>query len=157
MKTIKGDLIKLALDGEFDVIVHGCNCFTNMGAGIAVQIRRTFPEAWKVDADTIPGDKEKMGTYTKATIQRGFVIFDVVNAYTQYGCNAKFINVDYAAIRSVMQSIKQDYAGKRIGLPLIGCGLAKGDWNIVSKIIQEELDGEDVTIVEFDQQLGDIL
>lgn len=150
MKTCKGDLIKLALAGHFDVIAHGCNCFTNMGAGIAVQIRRLFPEAWKVDADTVIGDKSKLGTYTKATIQRGFIIFDVVNAYTQYGCNVKLVNVDYDAIRNVMKSIKQEYRNKRIGLPLIGCGLAGGDWNIVSQIIQEELDGEDVTIVEFE-------
>ena len=44
MKIIKGDLIKLALQGEFDVIVHGCNCFCTMGAGIAKSIKpRTTP------------------------------------------------------------------------------------------------------------------
>lgn len=37
-----GDLISLALSGEFDVIAHGCNCFCNMGAGIAVSMRNTF-------------------------------------------------------------------------------------------------------------------
>jgi O-acetyl-ADP-ribose deacetylase (regulator of RNase III) len=31
MKTIAGDLIKMAKNNEFDVIVHGCNCFTSMG------------------------------------------------------------------------------------------------------------------------------
>lgn len=33
MKYIIGDLLKLADDGQFDVIVHGCNCFNTMGAG----------------------------------------------------------------------------------------------------------------------------
>jgi len=33
MKTIQGNLIHLAQDGEFDLIVHGCNCFCTMGAG----------------------------------------------------------------------------------------------------------------------------
>lgn len=41
-KEIKGDLIKLALEGEFDVIAHGCNCFCTMGAGIAVAMKNTF-------------------------------------------------------------------------------------------------------------------
>lgn len=33
MKIIKGDLIKLALDGKFDVIIHGCNCFAQWEQG----------------------------------------------------------------------------------------------------------------------------
>ena len=45
MKIIEGDLIQLALDGEFDLIIHGCNCFCSMGAGIAKSIREIFPEA----------------------------------------------------------------------------------------------------------------
>ncbi len=39
---IDGDLIKLALQGEFDVVVHGCNCFCTMGAGIAPQMAAAF-------------------------------------------------------------------------------------------------------------------
>jgi len=34
MTTIPGDLIALAKAGEFEVIVHGCNCFCTIGAGI---------------------------------------------------------------------------------------------------------------------------
>ncbi len=45
MKIIKGDLIKLALDGKFDVIIHGCNCYCTMGAGFAKAIQAEFPEA----------------------------------------------------------------------------------------------------------------
>ena len=32
---------------------------------------------------------------------------------------------------------------------LIGAGLAGGDWKVISKIISEELQGEDYTLVEF--------
>jgi O-acetyl-ADP-ribose deacetylase (regulator of RNase III) len=39
---INGDLIKLALKGEFDVITHGCNCFCTMGSGIAPQMAEAF-------------------------------------------------------------------------------------------------------------------
>lgn len=41
-QEIKGDLIKLALQGKFDVIAHGCNTFCNMGAGIAPQMAAAF-------------------------------------------------------------------------------------------------------------------
>ena len=40
-------------------------------------------------------------------------------------------------------------AGKRIGLPRIGAGLAGGDWPTIRAIVDEELAGEDVTLVEF--------
>ena len=39
---IEGDLIRLAKQGTFDVITHGCNCFCTMGAGIAPQMADTF-------------------------------------------------------------------------------------------------------------------
>ena len=37
--------------------------------------------------------------------------------------------------------------GQRVGLPKIGAGLAGGDWDVIAKIIEEELSGENVTIV----------
>lgn len=39
---IDGNLITLALEGKFDIITHGCNCFCTMGAGIAPQIAKAF-------------------------------------------------------------------------------------------------------------------
>jgi hypothetical protein len=34
-------------------------------------------------------------------------------------------------------------------VPKLGAGLAKGDWELISQIITEELAGEDHTFVEF--------
>ncbi len=45
--------------------------------------------------------------------------------------------------------IKKHYPGRRIGLPKIGAGLAGGDWPTIAAIIEEELAGEDVTLVEY--------
>lgn len=41
-EIVKGDLIEKALNGEFDVVAHGCNCFCVQGAGIAAQMSKTF-------------------------------------------------------------------------------------------------------------------
>ena len=66
MKTVKGDLIKLALDKRFDVIIHGCNCMCEMGAGIAKVIRSRFPEAYEADLKTEKGSRDKLGTISYA-------------------------------------------------------------------------------------------
>lgn len=148
MKIVKGDLLDLFDAGEFDVIVHGCNCFNNMGAGIARQIKQRYPEAWAADKNTIKGEKRKLGSYSysKAIPSKGIV----VNAYTQYLPGLNDLNENYAAINSVMRKIAVRFEGKRIGLPLIGAGLAGGDWNIIRDIIRNNLEGiVDYTIVEW--------
>ena len=147
MKTIQGDLIQLAQEGKFDIIAHGCNCFCKMGAGIAKAIKAAFPEAYRADLATEPGARAKLGTCSCATIQAVGGNCDIVNAYTQYHWQGKGPKVDYAAVRNCCKWIKQRYTGKRIGLPKIGAGLAGGDWPVIQHIIEEELVGEDVTIV----------
>lgn len=149
MKTISGDLIDLAKSGEFDLIVHGCNCFCTMGAGIAKGIKATFPAAFEADLATARGDRAKLGTCTFAEINLSGTPLAVVNAYTQFDYRGGGPKVDYDAVRSCFRWIKQQHSGKRIGLPKIGAGLAGGDWARIAAIIEEELVGEDVTLVEF--------
>jgi len=149
MKTVKGDLIKLALKGEFDVIIHGCNCFCTMGAGIAKTIKQKFPEAYEADLQTSSGDVSKLGTYTFAKVNTDFGKLIIVNAYTQFNWRGRGPKADYDAIRSVFKKIKIDYHDLRIGYPAIGAGLAGGNWKTISSIIKEELEGEDHTFVEF--------
>lgn len=145
MKIITGDLLMLAKQGKFDVIVHGCNCHCTMGAGIAKSIKQQFPEAYAADCQTEKGSKAKMGTYSKAKIEQ----VTVINAYTQFNWRGKGCLVDYEAVRQVFRAIKKDFSGKKIGYPLIGAGLAGGDWEIIAKIIDEELAGENHTLVKF--------
>ena len=61
MKTIHGNLIHVAQNCEFDLIVHGCNCFCAMGEGIAKgikaalrRLRRPF-RAWNSLGDETQG------------------------------------------------------------------------------------------------------
>ncbi len=143
MKTIKGDLIELALLGKFEVIIHGCNCFCIMDAGIAKQIRRNFPAAYEIDRATNRGDKAKLGTISHAVI--GNLI--VINAYTQFNLGKDF---NYDAITNCFKEIKRQFSGKIIGYPKISAGIAGGDWDVISKIIDTELAGEDHTLVEYE-------
>nr|WP_218281117.1 macro domain-containing protein [Verrucomicrobium spinosum] len=117
MKKIQGDLLKLALAGEFDVIVHGCNCHCTMGAGIAKSIKSLFPEAYEADCQTKKGDREKLGTISQASVNRDGTKLTIVNAYTQFHWRGTGVKADYNAIRSIMRAIKNSYHGWRIGYP----------------------------------------
>lgn len=150
MNTLKGDLLKLGSEGRFDVIVHGANCQCVMGAGIAKAIRDTFPEAYQVDLGTPKGDRAKLGTISFARVQRERHSLWVVNAYTQLHYRGPGVRVDYDAVRSAMHLVKQQFAGKRIGYPRLGAGLARGDWSRIAGIIEEELEGEDHALVEYE-------
>ena len=149
MKVTEGDLIKNAKEGGFDLIAHGCNCFCTMGAGIAKGIRSEFPEAFEADRITQKGSKEKLGTCSFAKIERDGINLIVVNAYIQFDYRGRGVKVDYDAVRSCMKWIRENFGGKRIGIPKIGAGLAGGEWEIISQIVDKELTEEDVTLVEF--------
>ena len=57
MQTVRGDLLALAIAGDFDVIIHGCNCLHTMSAGIAKSIKHQFPAAYDADLATEKGSR----------------------------------------------------------------------------------------------------
>lgn len=154
MNEIYGNLIKLAQDGEFDLIAQGCNCFCRMRSGIAPQIAKAFPDAERVDKETISGDYRKLGNYSVGKVYKyKKLIMEVVNCYTQhrYGREENVIYLDYEALTLCLRKINHNWPGKHIGLPLIGCGLAHGDWIIVQEIYKRELTNLTTTVVHFKQ------
>lgn len=175
MKEVYGDLIKLALNGEFEVITHGCNCFCTMGAGIAVPMKNTFGcDKFSMESPRSRGNINKLGCidYQECILDEGLVFKDqdevprkyknpkkiiVINSYTQYRYGRNHADgdskpVDYEAITLCMRKINKTFPGKHIGLPMIGAGLAGGDWNKIKGIIEKELQNMEVTIVYYDNK-----
>ena len=147
MTKVKGDLLARARDGRYDAIAHGCNSFCRMEAGIAKQVKEQFPQAYRADQMTIPKMGEKLGKYSLAFISEGD--FTLINAYTQYDCKGDN-NVDYEAIRNVFSLINRDFPGRFIGIPAIGAGLAGGDWDRISRIINRVTPDIHIELVEYD-------
>ena len=177
-REVSGDLIRLAINGEFDVITHGCNCFCQMGAGIAPQMAKAFnANMFPLEAEVYKGDVNKMDQIDCGTtyVQNGAVlralpfeaygnhvldnpnahILNVVNSYTQYGFGRNHaggtdIPLDYEALTTCLRKINHRFKGQHVGIPQIGCGLAGGNWERVNYIIRDTLVGCDVTIVIYD-------
>ena len=159
LKHIKGDLLTLAASGEFNIIMHGCNCHNTMGSGIARQIRERYPEAYAVDCMTTKGDRLKLGTITCVQVDNNIGgQFLIVNAYTQYNFNSGGILEDvfeYEAFQKILDAFAHDAnSSMNIGLPYIGMGLAGGDRNRIISMLEDFAQkvfkkGGSVTLVEF--------
>lgn len=145
LKYVKGDLIKDSKN--YELIGHQCNCFWSFGAGIAPQIKLAFPEAYQADLKTPYGSEEKLGTISFSEETNPIV----VNLYGQFKYTRTDVDTNYEALRSCLKSVKEKFSGKKMAFPLIGAGLAGGDWDIISKIIEEELVGENVTIIVWER------
>lgn len=166
-----GNLITMALDGEFDVIGHCTNAMCLMGAGIAVSMKNIFKcDTYPLEDKSTRGDINKLGQidWCSHKIENSFPTGDmvhkllpgdgylaVVNMYGQYNYGKNYLNgsdkpLDYEALALCMRKMNFQFSGLRIGLPyVIGCGLAGGDKNIVIDIIKKEFTDCDVTLVDF--------
>lgn len=171
MNYVKGDLIDLALNGEFDVITHGCNCWNNMRSGIAVPMSRLFDVHEFPQEQRGRGDYNKLGTIeyqvryidtdnkrVYRTEDRGKELY-VVNSYTQYSPGRHVhgpdnIPLDYEALRMCFRKIDFVFGkkGLHLGIPQIGAGLALGEWDRIEKIIDEECKNIKVTCVIWDKK-----
>jgi O-acetyl-ADP-ribose deacetylase (regulator of RNase III) len=151
VKHVTGNLIDLAEAGNFNVIVHGCNCFTTMGGGIAREIAQRIHGAAIIDrSHTKNGDYTKLGTWTEYDTGH----FIVINAYTQYNMSKNEDVFEYTAFKLILQKLAHQYPDKHVGLPYIGMGLAGGDSIRIMAMIEEFADkvaatGGSVTLVEF--------
>jgi O-acetyl-ADP-ribose deacetylase (regulator of RNase III) len=149
-EEINGNIIKIILDKEYNIMIHGCNCFGVMGAGLARQVSAVFPYAYDVDRGineegemTEPlGNYNRLGTYTMAEIDDNIII----NAYTQFEPGANF---EYCALIDVLACLNNDFEGKTILFPEIGCGIGGGTWSVVRQIINEHTPNLDVIIVHY--------
>lgn len=156
LQYFKGDLISLARNGHFDVIIHGCNCFCTMGAGIAAQISKEYPGAYEADLLTTRGDITKLGTYTKFKTDDGFTI---INAYTQHGLRGWGGNngdvFEYDSFEKILNTLADEFnTPTNFGFPYIGMGLAGGDSVRIVKLIEDfannvDSSGGTVTLVEY--------
>lgn len=151
LKHAKGNLLDMAENGDFDIIVQGCNCFNTMGGGLAREIRELFPMAATVDDETQKGDYNKLGNYTTAFTGK----FLIVNAYTQYSMSRGTDVFEYGAFQLILEKLAFAFPGKRFGLPYIGCGLAGGEQETIVDMIDVfagriALEGGSVTLVEFE-------
>lgn len=135
---------------QFDLfdLPHGCllaHCVSAdfaMGAGIAAQFTCRYPGMRQYLYDHYY-DLDDPDTYVGPG---AYPYMDVVNLVTK---RRHWEKPTYATLRTALEDLKR-YAAelgvKRIGMPRIGCGLDKLEWDQVKPIIEEVFADTDIDI-----------
>lgn len=147
MKESVGNLLAV----KHGIIVHGCNAQGVMGSGVAAAVREAYPGAYEAYRNAF----EKRKRETGKTLELGRVVWftvskeepklAVANAITQefYGRDPNVVYVSYDAVRTAFRRIGEIARQHQLPVhyPLIGAGLANGDWPTIADIIDQELEG----------------
>ena len=150
LQVEKGNLIELLESGEIDVLLHQTNCLGTISkqcsSGIAGVLEQ-YPEVVEADSTYIPGDINQLGKYILIPIitNSGKKAY-ICNIYSQYtvGLQNGTSPTSYLAMRAALKNASfaiRKELGKdaKIGMPQVGCGLGRADWNIVQEIIENSL------------------
>jgi O-acetyl-ADP-ribose deacetylase (regulator of RNase III) len=133
------------------IICHGVNCSRGFASGFAAQVARLHPEVRQAYLDKYDRDGWRLGDYQVVELASPTPTLRMIaNLGTQqfYGREQGRVYVDYDGLRTAVNGLF-DYAedlGMGVAMPRIGCGLAGGDWSIVSDIIAESIRSRSIDV-----------
>lgn len=123
-----GDLLKAACSFNLiNIFAHGANCWSAMGAGIALHIGNNFPALREVDANDPRGPEQRLGGMSYAFDHSKGVWG--ANLYTQFypGPNARMpsvissVQILFEQVHEIVEATSEETV--YVGLPAIGCGI----------------------------------
>lgn len=163
IEIVNGDIF----ESDADAILHQVNCQGVMGSGVAKQVREKFPAVfryYKARCDEDKKFKEQTGCVRSSLLGLAQICYKedylvgqvkdtqvIVNLFAQdnYGYDGNCYT-DYDALRKSLQTVNKQFSGEKVAIPyLMACHRGGGDWNVVSKMIEETLTDCDVTLYKF--------
>ena len=161
MRYIKGDLIKLFKEGQFDSIAHQCNAY-GIGAGIAGKLVKEFPALQDIYRFNEPASLP--GSYIIYNCDYG-KIFNLFSQYKPGSCTPKGLDSFQSRMGYLCECLTQmekNELPQRLGIPLIASGIAadsalKGTLsdleyfrNHVARLFEIILVNWDITVVVYE-------
>ena len=136
------------LEAEEKIICQQTNCLGIMGAGLALQIARKYPEVDKKYRNFCIeyGEWDFLGQIQLVNTNDGKII---ANCFGQkrpgFGKQT-----DYKALKNCLEAVKNFATQNNFSVAIpykIGCGLGGGDWNEVYGIIKEIFEDSNIKCV----------
>lgn len=152
LKIIEGDIF----ESGADAILHQVNCQGVMGSGVAKQVRDRYPWVFAEYRDKcsqfrmLPSRKTSnlLGSVQTVYINEWQKIVNLF-AQDQFGYDGRCYT-DYDSLRECLLAVDILFACKTVAIPyLMGCHRGGGDWDVVSKMIEETMTHCDVTLYKY--------
>lgn len=147
LKIIKGDIF----ESNADAILHQVNCQGVMGSGVAKQVREKYPnvyQSYKRACDKL-GSNGVFGKIQVCAINPEKTRF-VVNLFSQLNYGYSGCYTDYEKLKECLKKVNERFSGRSVAIPyLMGCHRGGGNWEVVSKIIEETLIDCNVTLYQY--------
>ena len=128
------------LDIKSGIICHQVNCIGVMGAGLALQVKNKWPivyKKYKEDCKQFMTHPEMMlGHVLDVMVEPTLV---VANCYGQVFPSSVGKQTDYDSWNTMFAKLQDlgNYFSLDLHFPyMMGCGLAGGDWNMMSEKIE---------------------
>lgn len=136
IKYIYGDATEPVGEGN-RMIAHICNDIGAWGAGFVLAISKKWKEP---EEHYRKYCKKRLGSIDALKVEDSLY---VVNMIAQSGIRSSTNTcpISYRHLRTCLENLFYYALGtcSSVHMPMIGTGLAGGDWNIIEPIIQEEL------------------
>jgi O-acetyl-ADP-ribose deacetylase (regulator of RNase III) len=127
LTAITGDLFELSLPA----VGHGCNCVGAMGAGIAKEFRRRFPQMYSEYRQLCKSGQFQLGDIFVWQAD-GLLIYNLATQpVPRPSATLEAIN---ASVRAALADAEQRSV-PRLGIPRIGAGLGGLAWQDVAAVL----------------------
>jgi len=138
MQIINGDIFSV----QFGIVCHQVNCMGKMGAGLALEMRERWPQVLKDYMHVYKLGQLTLGRIILTHIKNNELMVASLAGQFKYGKYAR--QTDYPAVKMCLKAVLQAQRMRQPYLPIyipygMGCGLAGGSWNVVSKIINDTI------------------
>lgn len=130
VKFLQGDIFAT----EADAYAHGCNCVGAMGAGVAVEFKKRWPDMYRTYRRLCKdGDFKMGGIYVYG---QDPVIFNLgTQPSTRQGATLTAIRESVGKMIAMVEAHLPGVA--TIAIPAIGAGLGGLDWQDVKQVLIE--------------------
>jgi O-acetyl-ADP-ribose deacetylase (regulator of RNase III) len=136
---------------SFDAYAHGCNCQGLMGAGIAKEFKKLYPDMFKKYQDLCDKNLFRHGEIFIWDEKSVSGLPAVINMATQQhiGSCARLEYVERCCRKIDKIGIERGYDW--IGMPRIGCGIGGLSWRYVKQLLKDIFTRSVVQVTVFER------
>lgn len=151
------------------VIAHGCNDVGKMGAGVALAIKKMWPEAFRVYEAEVAEFSPSIGSVIWAPIRADSNLFSeqvpdkwIANVISQSGYGhdgvrrASYDGID-RGLRQVARRATDEFLTRDIATSMIGASLGGASWPVVREIMLSIQHDFDVRFLVYNTSEADVI